>query len=139
VAAILIIEDDAGIRSALTRALTERGHGVHWQPAGLSGLQSVIDENPDVVLLDLGLPDVDGLQVLTMLRAVSAVPVIIITARDDDAEVVRALDSGAGASPYREGSRSLPPASNRPSIHPAKAEASGRSARDGIRTGIPPA
>jgi DNA-binding response OmpR family regulator len=91
----LIIEDDAGIRGALTRALTERGHSVQWQPAGLSGLQSVIDENPDVVLLDLGLPDVDGLQVLTMLRAVSAVPVIIITARDDDAEVVRALDSGA--------------------------------------------
>jgi len=95
VASILIIEDDAGIRGALTRALTERGHSVHWQPAGLAGLQSVIDENPDVVLLDLGLPDVDGLQVLTMLRAVSAVPVIIITARDDDAEVVRALDSGA--------------------------------------------
>ena len=94
-ASILIIEDDAGIRGALTRALTERGHAVQWQPAGLSGLQSVIDENPDVVLLDLGLPDVDGLQVLTMLRAVSAVPVIIITARDDDAEVVRALDSGA--------------------------------------------
>jgi DNA-binding response OmpR family regulator len=90
VASILIIEDDAGIRAALTRALTERGHTVGWQPAGLSGLQSVIDENPDVVLLDLGLPDVDGLQVLTMLRAVSAVPVIIITARDDDAEVVRA-------------------------------------------------
>ena len=94
-ASLLIIEDDAGIRAALTRALTERGHSVHWQPAGLSGLQSVIDESPDVVLLDLGLPDVDGLQVLTMLRAVSAVPVIIITARDDDAEVVRALDSGA--------------------------------------------
>ena len=94
-ASILIIEDDAGIRGALTRALTERGHTVQWQPAGLAGLQSVIDENPDVVLLDLGLPDVDGLQVLTMLRAVSAVPVIIITARDDDAEVVRALDSGA--------------------------------------------
>jgi DNA-binding response OmpR family regulator len=95
VASLLIIEDDPGIRAALTRALTERGHSVAWQPAGLSGLQSVIDENPDVVLLDLGLPDVDGLQVLTMLRAVSAVPVIIITARDDDAEVVRALDSGA--------------------------------------------
>jgi DNA-binding response OmpR family regulator len=90
-----MIEDDAGIRSALTRALTERGHAVHWQPAGLSGLQSVIDERPDVVLLDLGLPDIDGLQVLTMLRAVSEVPVIVVTAREDDAVIVRALDAGA--------------------------------------------
>jgi DNA-binding response OmpR family regulator len=95
VAVILLVEDDAGIRSALSRALTERGHAVTWQPAGLPGLQSVIDERPDVVLLDLGLPDVDGLQVLSMLRSVSEVPVIIITARDDDAEVVRALDAGA--------------------------------------------
>ena len=95
VAVILLVEDDAGIRSALSRALTERGHAVTWQPAGLPGLQSVIDERPDVVLLDLGLPDVDGLQVLSMLRSVSEVPVIVVTARDDDAEVVRALDAGA--------------------------------------------
>jgi len=95
VAVILIIEDDAGIRGALGRALTDRGHAVHWQPGGLSGLQSVIDDRPDVVLLDLGLPDVDGLQVLTMLRAVSEVPVIVITARDNDADIVRALDAGA--------------------------------------------
>lgn len=94
-AVILLIEDDAGIRSALSRALTERGHAVTWKPAGLPGLQSVIDERPDVVLLDLGLPDVDGLQVLSMLRSVSEVPVIIITAREDDTEVVRALDAGA--------------------------------------------
>ena len=94
-AAILLIEDDAGIRAALTRALTERGHTVTWQPAGLPGLQAVIDDKPDVVLLDLGLPDVDGLQVLPMLRSVSDVPVIIVTAREDDADVVRALDSGA--------------------------------------------
>ena len=60
VAVILLVEDDSGIRSALSRALTERGHAVHWQPAGLPGLQSVIDDRPDVVLLDLGLPDVDG-------------------------------------------------------------------------------
>jgi DNA-binding response OmpR family regulator len=94
-AVILIIEDDASIRSALTRALTERGHAMSWQPTGLAGLQSVIDDRPDVVLLDLGLPDVDGVQVLTMLRAVSEVPVIVITARDDDADIVKALDAGA--------------------------------------------
>jgi DNA-binding response OmpR family regulator len=95
VAVILLVEDDSGIRSALSRALTERGHAVHWQPAGLPGLQSVIDDRPDVVLLDLGLPDIDGVQVLAMLRSVSDVPVIVVTARDDDADVVRALDAGA--------------------------------------------
>lgn len=94
-AVILLIEDDAGIRSALSRALTERGHAVAWQPAGLAGLQAVIDNPPDVVLLDLGLPDVDGVQVLTMLRAVSQVPVIVVTARDDDSDIVAALDAGA--------------------------------------------
>jgi DNA-binding response OmpR family regulator len=95
VAVILLVEDDSGIRSALSRALTERGHAVHWQPAGLPGLQSVIDDRPDVVLLDLGLPDVDGVQVLTMMRSVSDVPVIVVTARDDDADIVKALDAGA--------------------------------------------
>ena len=95
VAAILLVEDDAAIRAALARALTERGHTVSWQPAGLPGLQAVIDDRPDVVLLDLGLPDVDGLQVLPMLRSVSDVPVIVVTAREDDADVVKALDAGA--------------------------------------------
>jgi DNA-binding response OmpR family regulator len=95
VAAILLVEDDAAIRSALARALAERGHAVSWQPAGMPGLQAVIDDRPDVVLLDLGLPDVDGLQVLPMLRSVSDVPVIIVTAREDDADVVKALDAGA--------------------------------------------
>jgi DNA-binding response OmpR family regulator len=95
VAVILLIEDDSGIRSALSRALTERGHAITWQPTGMAGLQSVIDDAPEVVLLDLGLPDVDGLQVLSMLRSVSHVPVIIVTARGDDTEVIKALDSGA--------------------------------------------
>lgn len=92
---ILLIEDDAAIRSALGRALTQRGHAVEWRPAGLPGLQAVVDLGPDVVLLDLGLPDLDGIQVLTMLRAVSQVPVIVVTAREDDADIVRALDAGA--------------------------------------------
>jgi DNA-binding response OmpR family regulator len=95
VAVILLVEDDVAIRTALTRALTERGHAVTWQPSGMAGLQTLIEERPDVVLLDLGLPDVDGTQVLSMMRAVSEVPVIVVTARDDDADVVKALDAGA--------------------------------------------
>ena len=95
VATILLIEDDGRIRSAITRALTDLGHAVATSDRGMSGLESAVDNPPDVVLLDLGLPDVDGLQVLAMLRAVSEVPVIIITARDDDADMVRALDGGA--------------------------------------------
>jgi len=95
VATILLIEDDGSIRSAITRALTDLGHVVTSTSTGMSGLESAVDHAPDVVLLDLGLPDIDGLQVLAMLRAVSAVPVIIITARDDDADMVKALDGGA--------------------------------------------
>jgi len=91
----LLIEDDVGIRSAMTRALTELGHVVTTSDRGMPGLESAVDNPPDVVLLDLGLPDLDGLQVLAMLRAVSAVPVIIITARDDDADIVKALNGGA--------------------------------------------
>ena len=90
-----MIEDDGGIRSAITRAMTDLGHTVTATERGMSGLESAVDNPPDVVLLDLGLPDLDGLEVLAMLRAVSNVPVIVITARDDDADMVRALDRGA--------------------------------------------
>jgi len=95
VATILLIEDDGGIRSAITRALTDAGHAVQTSATGMAGLQCAVDNPPEVVLLDLGLPDVDGLQVLAMLRAVSDVPVIVITARDDDADMIKALDGGA--------------------------------------------
>jgi DNA-binding response OmpR family regulator len=91
----LLIEDDGSIRSAITRALSDLGHVVTSASTGMSGLEAAVDNAPDVVLLDLGLPDIDGLQVLAMLRAVSQVPVIIITARDDDADMVKALDGGA--------------------------------------------
>src|SRR5687768_5043402 len=61
----------------------------------MAGLQLAVDSSPDLVILDLGLPDVDGTQVLSMLRAVSAVPVIVASARDDDPSLVRCLDAGA--------------------------------------------
>jgi DNA-binding response OmpR family regulator len=61
----------------------------------MSGLRQAVEERPDVVVLDLGLPDLDGREVLRMLRAVSRVPVIVATARDGEDEIVRALDAGA--------------------------------------------
>ncbi|NUS55532.1 MAG: response regulator transcription factor [Streptomycetaceae bacterium] len=94
-ARLLLVEDDAEIRRALIRALTERGHTVTSTPSGLAALQMVLDERPDLVVLDLGLPDVDGQQVLRMLRSVSAVPVIVATARDGEQAIVDALDLGA--------------------------------------------
>lgn len=92
---VLVVEDDAGIRSALIHALNDRGHAVDSAPNALSGLQSAVSGDPDVVILDLGLPDLDGVELLRMLRAVSTTPVIVATARDDDEQVVRALDLGA--------------------------------------------
>lgn len=92
---ILIIEDDPGIRTALIRALTDRGHAVASAPDGMSGLHEALANGPDLLILDLGLPDIDGVELLRMLRAVSAMPVIVATARDDDQQVVRALDAGA--------------------------------------------
>lgn len=94
-AVVVLIEDDLRIREAVARVLTQRGHAVRSSSAGLPGLQSVIDEEPDVIVLDLGLPDVDGRRVLEMLRAVTKVPVIVATARDDEAEIVATLDAGA--------------------------------------------
>ncbi|HEX2705161.1 MAG TPA: response regulator transcription factor [Candidatus Lustribacter sp.] len=94
-ASILLVEDDLGIRTALVRSLTERGHAVTSSATGMDGLRRAIDDAPDLVVLDLGLPDIDGLQVLSMLRAVSQTPVIVATARDDDAVTVKALDAGA--------------------------------------------
>jgi DNA-binding response OmpR family regulator len=92
---ILAIEDDASIRDALERGLADRGHAVSTASTGIAGLEAVLGDRPDLVLLDLGLPDVDGLTVIGMIRAASAVPIIVITAVDDDPTMVQALDSGA--------------------------------------------
>jgi len=95
VAQVLVVEDDPTIRTALVRGLTERGHAVASAPTGLAGLEHAVGHRPDVVVLDLGLPDVDGTAVLRMLRGVSRVPVVVATARDDEAEIVAVLDAGA--------------------------------------------
>src|SRR3954447_11168911 len=77
------------------RSLDERGHAVSSAATGMQGLAMAVDGRPDLVILDLGLPDVDGTQVLQMLRAVSDVPVIVASARDDAPSLVGCLDAGA--------------------------------------------
>ena len=92
---ILVVEDDDAIRTAVMRGLRERGHAVAAAATGLAGLEQVLQTRPQVVLLDLGLPDVDGLTLIAMIRAASDVPLIVITAQDDDPTMIKALDSGA--------------------------------------------
>ncbi|MFI6477314.1 response regulator transcription factor [Nonomuraea sp. NPDC050663] len=92
---ILLIEDDVTIRTALSRGLRDLGHAVASSPTALDGLRLAVQDRPDLIVLDLGLPDLDGRELLRMLRAVSKVPVIVATARDGDAEMVPVLDAGA--------------------------------------------
>jgi DNA-binding response OmpR family regulator len=95
VAQLLLVEDDAPIRQALIRALTDRGHVMTSTATALDALQHVVSAPPDLVILDLGLPGLDGYEALRMMRAVSDVPIVVATARDDEADIVRALNAGA--------------------------------------------
>jgi two-component system, OmpR family, KDP operon response regulator KdpE len=94
-AQLLLVEDDASIRGALIRSLTERGHAVTSTASAMSALHRIHQAPPDLVLLDLGLPDLDGYETLRMLGAISTVPVVVIMARDDEADIIRVLDAGA--------------------------------------------
>jgi len=95
VAQILVIEDDPAIRGALIRGLGERGHAVDSAPTAMAGLEAAVGGRPDLVVLDLGLPDLDGLDVLRMIRGISRVPVLVATARDEETEIIRLLNAGA--------------------------------------------
>ncbi|MFF8285901.1 response regulator transcription factor [Streptomyces albus] len=94
-ARVLVVEDDQFVRSALIRHLTEAAHTVRSVGTALEALREVAQVGFDVVILDLGLPDLDGAEALKMLRGLTDVPVIIATARDDEAEIVRLLNAGA--------------------------------------------
>ena len=92
---VLLVEDDPAIRRALSRALTDAGYAVRAVDTALDALRAVTAEQPAVVLLDLGLPDMDGSHALVMIRAVSAVPIIVATARRGENETIRLLNAGA--------------------------------------------
>ncbi len=92
---VLVIEDDVPLRRALRISLSARSIEVVDCSTGEEGLVRVADRRPDVVLLDLGLPDLDGIEVLRRLRAFTDVPVVVITAREQQHDKIAALDAGA--------------------------------------------
>ncbi|MFB7056465.1 response regulator transcription factor [Streptomyces vinaceus] len=92
---VLLIEDDDLIRRALAVALERLGHRVVGASTAVEGLTHALQDGVDIIVLDLGLPDLDGMQVLKMLRASLGIPVVIATARDEEAETVKALNLGA--------------------------------------------
>lgn len=92
---LLLVEDDEDIRRTLSRGLMEQGATVSAVGSAVEAMRALGTSRPDAVLLDLGLPDLDGADVLVMIRASSDLPVIVATARDEEREIVRLLDAGA--------------------------------------------
>jgi two-component system, OmpR family, KDP operon response regulator KdpE len=92
---ILIVEDEIEIRRFLRASLVTHGYRLTESETGHDGLSQVADEHPDLVLLDLGLPDTDGLSVISKLRGWSQIPIIVLSARGREADKVKALDAGA--------------------------------------------
>jgi two-component system KDP operon response regulator KdpE len=95
VARILVVDDEPQIRRALAVNLRARGYDVDLAASGEEGLRSASAHHPDLVLLDLGLPGIDGSDVVRGLRGWTEVPIIVLSVRDTEAEKVAALDAGA--------------------------------------------
>jgi two-component system KDP operon response regulator KdpE len=94
-ARILVIDDDLSLRELLTDFLGRLGHDVDGAPDGQAGLAAIGDAAPDIVLLDVTMPGLNGWQILARIRAMSSVPVIMLTARGDESEVLRGFAGGA--------------------------------------------
>ncbi len=92
---LLIVEDEPALRRALTINLRARHYEVEAVAPGLAALKSAAASPPDLAIVDLGLPDLDGVEVIAGLRGWSSVPIIVLSARDSQAQKVRALDAGA--------------------------------------------
>jgi two-component system KDP operon response regulator KdpE len=92
---VLVVDDDETIRRTLRINLRARGYEVEVVASGRDALSTVEDAPPDLVILDLGLPDLDGVEVLRRLRRTSRVPVVVLSARQQSDDKVEALDEGA--------------------------------------------
>ena len=92
---ILVIEDDASVRNLMTTTLKAHDYRYLTASTGETGIMEAASHNPDVVLLDLGLPDMDGIEVIKKIRTWSNMPIIVLSARSEDSDKIEALDMGA--------------------------------------------
>ena len=92
---ILVVEDDAPVRNLITTTLKAHDYRYITAATGEGAVMEAASHNPDILLLDLGLPDIDGVEVIRRIRSWSNVPIIVISARSEDTDKISALDAGA--------------------------------------------
>ncbi len=92
---ILVVEDDASVKNLITTTLKTHDYRFLTAPNGATAVMEASSHNPDIVLLDLGLPDMDGIEVIRKIRSWSNMPIIVISARSEDTDKIDALDAGA--------------------------------------------
>lgn len=92
---ILVVEDDKAIRNLITTTLEANNYKYILAEKGESAILQAVSHNPDVVLLDLGLPDIDGIEIIKKIRSWSCMPIVVISARSEDSDKIKALDEGA--------------------------------------------
>lgn len=92
---ILVVEDDSAVRNLITTTLETQRYRFQTAATGETAILEAVSHNPDVILLDLGLPDMDGIDIIRKIRSWSKTPIIVISARSEDADKIDALDAGA--------------------------------------------
>ena len=92
---ILVVEDDSAVRNLITTTLETHNYRYQAAPTGEAAILEAVSYNPEVILLDLGLPDMDGIDIIRKIRTWSKVPIIVISARSEDTDKIDALDAGA--------------------------------------------
>ena len=92
---ILVVEDDVPVRCLITTTLKTHGYKYLTASNGETAIMMTTSHNPDIMLLDLGLPDIDGIEVIRSVRTWSNLPIIVLSARSEDSDKIEALDNGA--------------------------------------------
>jgi two-component system KDP operon response regulator KdpE len=92
---ILVVEDDKAIRKLITTTMETQGFMYHTAETGEASILEAVSKRPDIIILDLGLPDMDGVEIIKKLREWSKIPIIVVSARSEDRDKVDALDAGA--------------------------------------------